>query len=77
MKPYIVKFLYHEDDGAMNGEEMFLCLRADDPRDAQEKFVQVTGGESRNCRLVSVTTKDKIELFWSRTHWQFFTIPTD
>lgn len=74
-RPYIVKFL-HSDDGDP-AEEMFLCLHADDPRGAQERYVAITGGENRGNALVSVTGPEKIEMFWDRSMWRFFTIPTD
>ena len=75
-KPYIVKFYYY-DETSKDQEEMFLCLHAEDRRDAREKYAQVTGGESRNCFLTSVTGPDKIEAFWNRSTWSFVTIPTD
>jgi hypothetical protein len=45
MKPFIVKFNYvtESERGKFNTEEMFLCLHADDRRDAFEKYLQVTG----------------------------------
>ncbi len=78
-KPYIVKFNYVTEDakGAFNSEEMFLCLHADDRRDAFEKYLQVTGGEQRQCYIVSVVGPDKIEAFWDRSLWKLVPIPTD
>ena len=79
MKPYIVKFKYLTEDikGAINSEEMFLCLHAEDRRDAFEKYLQVTGGEQRQSYVISVTGEDKIEAFWNASTWSFVTIPTD
>jgi hypothetical protein len=79
MKPYIVKFNYLSEDakGKVTSEEMFLCLHAKDRREAFEKYLQVTGGESRQSYVVSVTGQDKIEAFWSTKDWKFFTIPQD
>jgi hypothetical protein len=75
MKPYIMKFM-HSDDGNP-AEEMFLCIHAKDRRHAQERYVAITGGESRGNALVSVTGSDKIEAFWNRDTWSFVTIPQD
>ena len=75
MKPYIVKFL-HSDDGSP-AEEMFLCFHAKDRRHAQERYVSITGGEHNGNALVSVTGPDKIEAFWDRSLWKFFTIPQE
>ena len=69
MKPYIVKFSYHWEDSPQ--EEMALCLHADTPDDARERFVQVTGGQSRNCYLISVTGANRIEMMWSAREWTF------
>jgi hypothetical protein len=79
MRPYIVKFIHSDEqvDGTYVSQEMYLCLSATDKRDAFERYLQVTGGEQRQNMIVSVTGKDKIEAFWSREHWSFFTIPTD
>ncbi len=79
MKPFIVKFNYvtESERGKYTTEEMFLCLHGDDRRDAFEKYLQVTGGESRQCYIVSVVGPDKIEAFWDRSLWRFVTIPTD
>jgi hypothetical protein len=78
MRPYIVKFNHvsESDRGKMNSEEMFLCLHAEDRRDAFEKYIQVTGGEQSQNYFVSVTGEDKIEAFWDRSTWKFFTIPS-
>ena len=78
MKPYIVKFNWvtETDRGKMNSEEMFLCLHAENPRDAFEKYLQVTGGESRQCYFVTINANG-IELFRDRDSGKFFTIPTD
>jgi hypothetical protein len=77
MKPYIAKFQYFSEDkfGQLDREDMFLCLNAEDRRAAREKFVAVTGGESRQCFLVSITGPDKIEAFWDRSMWTFTTVP--
>ena len=74
-KPYIVKFNYvtETDRGKMNSEEMFLCLHADDHREAFEKYLQVSGGETRQCYIVSVIDDNKIEMFWDRSTWSFMT----
>ena len=75
MKPYIVKFNYVTEDanGAFNSEEMFLCLHGEDRRDAFEKYLQVTGGETRQCYVVSVIDETKVEMFWDRSTWSFMT----
>lgn len=75
MKPYIVKF-YHIEEGSEK-EEMFIALHAKTNRDAMEKYVTVAGGEYRDNYLISVTGKDKIEAFWNRDDWKFYTVPTD
>ncbi len=75
MKPYIVKF-YHIEEGAEK-EEMFIALHSEDYRGAMEKYVAVTGGEYRGNYLISVTGKEKIEAFWNRDDWKFYTIPND
>ena len=79
MKPFIVKLNYvtESERGKFNTEEMFLCLHAEDRRDAFEKYLQVIGGEQRQCYIVSVIVPDKIEAFWDRSLWRFVTIPTD
>jgi hypothetical protein len=76
MRAYIVKF-NHSDDDSDKPEGMFLCLYADSKRDAAEKFWQITGGESRNNFLVSVTGDNRIECYWDNKTWRFFTIPLD
>jgi hypothetical protein len=75
MKPYIVKFNYvtESERGKFNTEEMFLCLHAEDRRDAFEKYLQVTGGETRQCYVVSVIDETKVEMFWDRSTWSFMT----
>jgi hypothetical protein len=79
MKPYIVKFQHLSEGmkGDIEREEMFLCLHATDRRGAFEKYLQVTGGEQMQNYFISVTGENKIETYWDRSRWTFFTIPTD
>ena len=79
MKPYIVKFFHLDEDieGTVHREDMYLCLHAETNRDAMEKYVQVTGGEHNQDYLISVTGESKVEQFWNRDDWKFYTIPTD
>jgi hypothetical protein len=78
MKPYIVKFQHFSEgtDGTMDSEEMYLCLHAENKRDAFEKYLHVTDGEQSQNYLVSVTGEDRIEAFWDAATWKFVTIPS-
>jgi len=78
MKPYIVKFNHvsERERGGYDSEEMYLCLHAESRQLAFEKYLHVTGGETHQNYVVSVTDEQKVEAFWDRDAWKFVTIPS-